>query len=167
MVLPVVMYGCEVWGFKKNNILEWFCLQFYKILLGLKKCTPNCILYGELGRYPIDMFIKCRMIAFWQRIVCNSTGIKLMFVTLVTYIPTWRTRKMVNYNILVFSLFLVYFQILSFKQSKIFKGKINNYLPWNALLIRIFSPTMLFFSVVLTWKCLFFFPKYYIQFFFI
>jgi hypothetical protein len=24
------------------------------------------------------------------------TGIKLMFVTLVTYIPTWRTRKMVN-----------------------------------------------------------------------
>jgi hypothetical protein len=80
MVSPVVMYGCEVWGFKKNNILESFCLQFYRILLGLKKCTPNCILYGELGRYPIDMFIKCRMIAFWQRIVCNSTGIKLMFV---------------------------------------------------------------------------------------
>jgi hypothetical protein len=24
------------------------------------------------------------------------TGIKLMFVALVTYIPTWRTRKMVN-----------------------------------------------------------------------
>jgi hypothetical protein len=22
MVLPVVIYGCEVWGFKKNNILE-------------------------------------------------------------------------------------------------------------------------------------------------
>ena len=37
IVLPVVMYGCEVWGFEKNNILESFCLQFYKILLGLKK----------------------------------------------------------------------------------------------------------------------------------
>ena len=73
MVLPVVMYGCEVWGFEKNNILEPFCLQFYKILLGLKKSTPNCILYGELhvDRYSIDIFIKCRMIAFWQRIVCN------------------------------------------------------------------------------------------------
>jgi hypothetical protein len=35
------------------------------------KNTPNCILYGELCRYPIDIFIKCRMIAFWQRIVCN------------------------------------------------------------------------------------------------
>jgi hypothetical protein len=45
--------------------------QFYKIVLGLKKSTPNCILYGELGRYSIDIFIKCRMIAFWQRIVCN------------------------------------------------------------------------------------------------
>jgi hypothetical protein len=26
----------------------------------------------------------------------NTAGIKLMFVTLVTYIPTWRTPKMVN-----------------------------------------------------------------------
>jgi hypothetical protein len=25
-----------------------------------------------------------------------NTGVKLMFVTGVTYIPTWRTRKMVN-----------------------------------------------------------------------
>jgi hypothetical protein len=54
MVLPVVMYGCEVWGFEKNNILESFCLQFYKILLGLKKSTPTCILYAELGCYPVD-----------------------------------------------------------------------------------------------------------------
>ncbi len=50
------MYGCEVWGFEKNNILESFCLQFYKILSGLKKSTPNCILYGKLGRYPINIF---------------------------------------------------------------------------------------------------------------
>ena len=40
-------------------------------MLGLKKSTPNCILYGELGRYPINIFIKYRMIAFWQQIVCN------------------------------------------------------------------------------------------------
>jgi hypothetical protein len=60
MVLPVAMYGCEVWGFEKNNILESFCLQFYKILLGLEKSTPNCILYGELGRY----FFKILYVAF-------------------------------------------------------------------------------------------------------
>ena len=75
MVLPVVMYGCEVWGFEKNNILESFCLQFYKILLGLKKSTPTCILYAELGCYPIDIFIKCIMITFRQRIVCKGTTI--------------------------------------------------------------------------------------------
>ena len=50
------------------------------------------------------------------------TGIKMMFVTLVTYIPTWRTRKMVNLNILVFSLFLVYFQILSFQMYRYFNN---------------------------------------------
>ena len=72
MVLPILMYGCEIWGFANNNMIESFCLQFYKSILGLKKCTPNCILYGELGRFPIDIFIKCRMVAFWKRIFCNK-----------------------------------------------------------------------------------------------
>ena len=72
MVVPVLLYGCEVWGFNNNDIFESFCVQFYKQILGLKKSTPNCILYGELGRFPIDIVIKSRMIAFWKRIICNK-----------------------------------------------------------------------------------------------
>ncbi|XP_071139805.1 uncharacterized protein [Mytilus edulis] len=72
MVLPILMYGCEIWGSTNNSILESFCLQFYKYILSLKKCTPNCIMYGELGRFPIDIFIKSRMVAFWKRIICNK-----------------------------------------------------------------------------------------------
>ena len=34
-----------------------------------KKTTPNIILYGELGRYPVEILIKSRMIGFWQRII--------------------------------------------------------------------------------------------------
>jgi hypothetical protein len=66
------MYGCEVWGFANNSVTESFCLQFYKSILGLKKSTPNCVLYGELGRFSIDIEIKSRMVAFWKRIICNK-----------------------------------------------------------------------------------------------
>jgi hypothetical protein len=71
-VKPILMYGCEVWGFANNSVIESFCLQFYKYIFGLKKSTPNCVLYGELGRFSIDIEIKSRMVAFWKRIICNK-----------------------------------------------------------------------------------------------
>lgn len=72
MVSPILLYGCEVWGYENNAAVESLFLQFYKIILGVKKSTPNCILYGELGRYPTDIFIKSRMIGMWKRLVCNK-----------------------------------------------------------------------------------------------
>jgi hypothetical protein len=36
------------------------------------KGTPNCVLYGELGRFSIDIEIKSRMVVFWKRIICNK-----------------------------------------------------------------------------------------------
>ena len=72
MVAPVLLYGYEVRGSENNDIFESFCLQFYKVILGLKKSTPNCIAYGELGKFPIEIVIKSRIIAFWKRIVCNK-----------------------------------------------------------------------------------------------
>lgn len=53
-------------------MVKFLFLQFYKILLRVKKTTPNCILYGELGRFPVDILIKSRMINFWKRIICNK-----------------------------------------------------------------------------------------------
>ena len=69
MVLPILLYGSEVTGFENHSMLERLCLQFYKIILNVKKTTPNLILYGELGRHPVSIDIKTRMIGFWQRIV--------------------------------------------------------------------------------------------------
>ena len=69
MVAPILLYGSEITGFEKSDGFERLRTQFYKIILNLKKTTPNIILYGDLGRYPLDIFVKARMIGFWQRII--------------------------------------------------------------------------------------------------
>ena len=54
---------------KKHDFLERVCLEFYKIILNAKESTPNLMLYRELGRQPISVLIKPKMIGFWQRLV--------------------------------------------------------------------------------------------------
>ena len=65
IVKPVLLYGCEIWGYGKNDIIEQIHLKFLKHLLHMKKSTPNSIVYGETGRYPIEINIKTRMITYW------------------------------------------------------------------------------------------------------
>ena len=72
MIVPILLYGSEVTGFENSDILERLCTQFYKIILNVKKSTPNCILYGELARYPISIQIKSRMIGYWQGLLMGN-----------------------------------------------------------------------------------------------
>ena len=50
-----LFYGCETWGFENNEIIERIHLKFCKLLLHLKTSTPDYMVYGELGRYPISI----------------------------------------------------------------------------------------------------------------
>ena len=78
MVVPILLYGSKVTGFENSEVLERLFTQFYKIILNVKKTTPNVMLYGELGRYPINILCKSRMVEFWQRIV-NGKQDKVTF----------------------------------------------------------------------------------------
>ena len=64
VVEPILLYGCEIWGFGKNNIIERDHLKFCKLLLRLKVSRPNFMVYGELGRYSLEIDIKVSMISY-------------------------------------------------------------------------------------------------------
>ena len=45
IVKPILLYGCEVWGFGNNLIIVRIHIKFCKILLGVKKSTPDFMNY--------------------------------------------------------------------------------------------------------------------------
>ena len=71
-VLPIMTYSCEVFGFENVQILERIHTGFLRRITRTKKCTPLYMLYGELGRYPIEIIIKSRMVNFWNRIITGK-----------------------------------------------------------------------------------------------
>ena len=79
LVLPIMLYGCEVWGFGNINELEILHRKFIKILLGLNSCTPNVMVYGETGRLPIINHVISRMTTFYMRLI-NGNKSKLSFI---------------------------------------------------------------------------------------
>lgn len=72
LVMPILLYGCEIWGNDNNSIIERLHLKFCKMLLGINKSSPTCIVLGELGRFPLDVYIRSRMINFWSRLVTDD-----------------------------------------------------------------------------------------------
>ena len=50
-VEPILLYGCEVWGYENVDILEKVHTKFSKLIFGISKCSHNTPIYGELGSY--------------------------------------------------------------------------------------------------------------------
>lgn len=71
-VKPILLYGCEIWGYGNCDDLERIQLKFLKYTLNLKKSTPTYMIYGELGIKPISLDIKARVISFWSKLVTNQ-----------------------------------------------------------------------------------------------
>jgi hypothetical protein len=72
MVKLILLYGSEVWGFQNLEIIEKVHLKFMKIILSLNKSTSSCMVYGELGRYPLKYSINTRMISYWGRLLTGK-----------------------------------------------------------------------------------------------
>ena len=56
-ILPIALYGCEVWAFEKLQLIENLQNVFLRYITHLKKSTLIYMLQVELGRSPIDITI--------------------------------------------------------------------------------------------------------------
>ena len=62
IVSPIMLYGCEIWGYSDVSILEKLHLKFLKMILGVHIRSCSNMVYGELARFPLDIIIKKREI---------------------------------------------------------------------------------------------------------
>ena len=69
IIIPMLTYGSEIWGYENIDILEKLHVKFCKLLLNLKTSTPNFMLYGELGRYPLNITVKLKKFSFWSKLI--------------------------------------------------------------------------------------------------
>ncbi|MCU7801540.1 MAG: hypothetical protein KZQ70_15755, partial [gamma proteobacterium symbiont of Lucinoma myriamae] len=75
-IIPIALYGCEVWGYENTQIIENLHNEFLRKITSLRKSTPIYMLHSELGRRPIQLNIKNRMIGYWISII-NGKDSKL------------------------------------------------------------------------------------------
>ena len=71
MVEPILLYGSEIWGFENLKIIQVH-FNFCKRILKVRTTTPNYMVYGELGRFPLEINVKIRMVTFWRKLLCSE-----------------------------------------------------------------------------------------------
>lgn len=69
LVTPILLYGAEIWGCGNNDIIEKLHLKYCRMLLRVNNSTSKCMVYGELGRFPLQTFINQRMLNYWARMI--------------------------------------------------------------------------------------------------
>ena len=84
-IVPILLYGAEIWGYENVNELEIFHKQFLRIILKAHKFTPNPMLYGETGTFDLRTVIDSRLVNFWAKLRnCHSGKISSIMCDFVS-----------------------------------------------------------------------------------
>ena len=69
-IQPILNYGAEVWGLEADlKVVERIHLFALKRFLNVSSRTPNVMVYGETGRYPLFVNIFVKSVKYWLRIL--------------------------------------------------------------------------------------------------
>ena len=65
----IVLYGAEIWGLESSSsVIDNVHLFGLKRYLGVDRGIPNDLVYGEVGRFPIQMNASVRCIRYWLKL---------------------------------------------------------------------------------------------------
>ena len=68
-IKPILLYGSEVWGGFASESIESAHLFALKRLLNVGEKTPNTLVYGETGRYSINIDVTLSYIKYWLKVM--------------------------------------------------------------------------------------------------
>ena len=83
------LYGSELWGIKARESIEKVHIQACKLFLNVPPHTPNDMVYGELGRFPLYVQAAARCLQYWFRLRRQP----LCRYSRKAYDMLWTTRK--------------------------------------------------------------------------
>ena len=90
-IMPILNYGGEVWGFFSGMSIERVHMQFCKQIIGVKRCTQNDCVYGELCHLNCQSARYVNIIKYWIKLIRTSENkftkkVYLMLVMIVMFI---------------------------------------------------------------------------------
>lgn len=68
LILPVLSYGCELWGHVVDPEMEATEMHFLKYILNLPPSATNMAVRGELGQLPLHLLWRERILSYWNRL---------------------------------------------------------------------------------------------------
>ena len=71
-VQPTLLYASELWGLKEHPEVEKSHLFACKRFLSLDVKSPNSLVYGETGRFPLVINSTIRAISYWFKLLKMS-----------------------------------------------------------------------------------------------
>ena len=66
--------------------MEKIHLKFCKRILHLRLTKPNYMVYGESGRYPLEIRVKLKMVSFWTKLVQSENKLSSILYRLMLQI---------------------------------------------------------------------------------
>ena len=81
IVVPIITYGCEIWGSENIDIIKKLHLSFLKYILNVNKCSN--MVYGEVGTLIVN--IKSRVLLFWISLIMRDENNRCNKISSILY----------------------------------------------------------------------------------